>query len=65
MAAIHMVMPILDSQRPNSFVGPPLPDDAKNVLNIGTGDENWAISGLKTCIPSKLLFGGTQVSGGK
>ena len=43
MAAGHLQFQILDSDRENSLFYSPIPLDAKHILDIGTGDANWAI----------------------
>ena len=41
MAASHIQLSILDSDRDNHLFYSPVSQDAKNILDIGTGDATW------------------------
>ncbi len=42
-ANTHMIYLILDSQRKNTLFQSPISEKAQYVLDIGTGDGNWAM----------------------
>lgn len=54
MAAEHLQFQILDSDRENSLFYSPIPLDAKHILDIGTGDANWAIDVADEMLDSAL-----------
>ncbi|KAJ5094738.1 hypothetical protein N7456_010599 [Penicillium angulare] len=43
LEAGHAVAGVLDGERPNPLFQSPIPKDAKNILDIGTGNGLWAI----------------------
>lgn len=43
MRAAHLTYLILDSQQKNPLFRSPIPDTAKHILDIGTGNGPWAV----------------------
>lgn len=43
MGATHLLYSILDSQEANPLFQSPISEDAKNIIDLGTGSGDWAI----------------------
>lgn len=56
MQAQHLAFFILDSQQQNPFFRSPISKSAKNILDLGTGNADWAI-GVADMLPEATVHG--------
>ena len=56
MQAQHLAFFILDSQQKNPFFRSPIAKNAQNILDLGTGNADWAI-GVADMFPEITVHG--------